>query len=86
MSGWNHEGIHFFNKVCNEWKKLASENKEGTWGWLEAEWSEYIKDNNSLCIYGRIRKRKLNYSTDSEEMPPLPPLMQALEIRLDDND
>ncbi len=29
--GWNHEGIHFFNKVCNEWKKLASENKEGTW-------------------------------------------------------
>jgi hypothetical protein len=30
-SGWNHEGIHFFNKVCNKWKKLASENKEGIW-------------------------------------------------------
>ena len=29
--GWNHEGIHFFNNVCNEWKKLASKNKEGTW-------------------------------------------------------
>ncbi len=29
--GWNHEGIHFFNKVCEEWKKLASENKEGAW-------------------------------------------------------
>ncbi len=30
-SGWNHEGIHFFNKVCNKWKKLASKNKTGTW-------------------------------------------------------
>jgi hypothetical protein len=30
-SGWNHEGIHFFNKVCDIWKKLASKNKEGTW-------------------------------------------------------
>jgi hypothetical protein len=29
-SGWNHEQIHFFNKVCNKWKKLASENKGGT--------------------------------------------------------
>jgi hypothetical protein len=42
--GWNHEGIHFFNKVCNEWKKLAS-NKEGTWEQLEAEWNEYIEEN-----------------------------------------
>jgi hypothetical protein len=39
-----------------------------------------------LYFYGRIRKRELNYSTDSEEMPPLPPPTQALEIRLDDND
>ncbi len=31
LPGWNHEGIHFFNKVCNKWKKLASENKEDTW-------------------------------------------------------
>jgi hypothetical protein len=84
--GWNHEGIHFFNKVCNEWKKLASKNKEGTWEQLEAEWNEYIEDNNSLYFYGRSRKRKLNYSTDSEEMPPLPPPTQALEIRLDDDD
>ncbi len=30
-SVWNHERIHFFNKVCDKWKKLASENKEGTW-------------------------------------------------------
>ncbi len=30
-SGWNHEGIHFFNKVCKEWKKLASKNKESAW-------------------------------------------------------
>jgi hypothetical protein len=32
------------------------------------------------------RKRKSIYSTDSEEMFPLPPPTQALEIRLDDND
>jgi hypothetical protein len=86
MSRWNHERIHFFNKVCNEWKKQASKNKEGTWERLEAEWNEYIEDNDSFYFYGRSRKRKLNYSTDSEEMPPLPPPMQALEIRLNDDD
>ncbi len=47
-SGWNHQRIHFFNKVCGEWKKLASKNKKGTWEHLEAEWNEYIEDNNSL--------------------------------------
>jgi hypothetical protein len=84
--GWNHEGIHFFNKDCNEWKKLASKNKEGTWDQLEAEWNEYIEDNNSLYFYRRSKKRKFNYSTDSEEMPPLPPPIHALEIRLNDDD
>ncbi len=84
--GWNQEGIHFFNKVCNKWKKIASKNKEGTWEQLEAEWNEYIEDSNSLYFYRRSRKRKLNYSTNSEEMPPLPPPMQALEIRFDDDD
>jgi hypothetical protein len=84
--GWNHEGIHFFNKVCREWKKLASKNKEGTREQLEAEWNEYIEDNNSLYFYRRSRKRKLNYSTDCEDMPPLPTPTLALEIRLDAND
>ncbi len=46
-SGWNHEGIHFFIKVCNKWKKLASKNQKGTWEQLEAEWNEYIEDNDS---------------------------------------
>jgi hypothetical protein len=86
MSGWIHEGIHFSNKVCNKWKKLATKKKEGKWDRLEAEWNVYIEDNNSLYFYQRSRKRKLSYSTDSEEMPPLPPPMQALEIRLNDND
>jgi hypothetical protein len=36
-SGWNHEGIKFYNKVCGEWKTLASENKDGAWEQLEAE-------------------------------------------------
>jgi hypothetical protein len=52
---------------------------------LEAEWNEYIENNNSLYFYERSRKKKLNYS-DSEEMPPLTPPKQALEIRLDDDD
>ncbi len=30
-SGWNYEGIQFYNKVCREWKTLASENKDGAW-------------------------------------------------------
>ena len=45
-----------------------------------------VEGIDSLYFYGRSRKRKLNYSTDSEEIPPLPPQMQALEIKLDDND
>ncbi len=68
------------------WKKLANKNKEDTWERLEAEQNEYIEDNDSLYFYGRSRKRKFNYSTDSEDMPPLPAPTQALEIRLDDND
>jgi hypothetical protein len=85
MLGWNHEGIHLFNKICNKWKKLASKNKEGTWERLEEEWNEYIEENDSLYFYGRSRKRKSNYSTDSEEIHPLPPPMQALEIDDDDH-
>ncbi len=53
---------------------------------MEAEWNEYIEDNDSLYFYERSRKRKLNNSTVSEEMPPIPPPTQALEIRLDDDD
>ncbi len=30
-SGWIHEGIFFYNKVQDEWKRLASENKDHTW-------------------------------------------------------
>jgi hypothetical protein len=39
-----------------------------------------------LYFYGRSRKRKSNYTADSDEMPSLPPPMQALEMRLDDDD
>ncbi len=27
-SGWNNERIHFYNKVRDEWKRIASENKD----------------------------------------------------------
>jgi hypothetical protein len=80
MRGYN------YNKVCGEWKTLASENKDGEWEQLEAEWIQYIEDNDSLYFYGRSRKRKLNNSTDSEDMPPLPLPTEAMEIMLDDDD
>jgi hypothetical protein len=50
---------------------------------LEVEWNQYIEDNDSLYFYGRSRKRKLNNSTDFEDMPPLPPPTEAMEIMLD---
>ncbi len=53
---------------------------------MEAEWNEYTEDNNSLYFYRRSRKRKLNYSMDSEDMPPLPTPTQAFEIRLINDD
>jgi hypothetical protein len=28
---YTYEGVYLFNKVRNEWKRLASENKEQTW-------------------------------------------------------
>jgi hypothetical protein len=54
----NHEGIHFYNKVCDEWKRLASEDKEQMWEQLEAEWNEYVEEYKSFYFYGRSRKRK----------------------------
>jgi hypothetical protein len=84
-SGLNHEGIHFYNKVQDEWKRLASENKEQRWEQLEAEWSDYIEDYKSLNFYGRSRKRKMNNSTDSEDMPSLPS-MDVCETMLVNND
>ncbi len=85
-SGWNHEGIQFYNKVCGERKTLASKNEDGAWEQLEAEWIQYIEDNNSFYSYGRSRKRKLNNSTNSEYMPPLPLPTETMEIMLDDDD
>ncbi len=47
------------------------------------KWNRYIEDNDSLYFYGRSRKRKLNNSMDFEDMLPLPPLTEAMEIMLD---
>ena len=50
---------------------------------MEVEWNQYIEDNDSLYFYGRSKKRKLNNSTDFEDMPPLPLPTEAMEIMLD---
>jgi len=84
-SGWNHEGIFFYSKVWDEWKRLASENKDQTWQKLESEWNDYIEEYNSLCFSGRSRKRKLNNSTDPKDMPSLP-TMDVSEIMLVDDE
>ncbi len=52
---------------------------------MEAEWNQYIEDNDSLYFYGRSRKRKSNDSTDAEDIPPLPPPTEAMEKMLDDD-
>jgi hypothetical protein len=84
-SGWNHEWIHFYNEVQDEWKRLDSENKEHTWEQLEAEWSDSIEECKSLYFNGRSRKRKMNNSTDSKDMPSLPSI-DVCEIMLVEDD
>ncbi len=56
----------------DEWKRLASENKNLMWEKVEAEWNEYIEEYDSLHHYGSSRKRRLNNSTNLEDMPALP--------------
>jgi hypothetical protein len=84
-SGWNHEGILFYNKVWDEWKRLASENKEQTWQKLGSEWNNYIEEYNLLYFPGRSRKRKLSDGTDPKDMPSLP-TMDVSEIMLVDDE
>jgi hypothetical protein len=72
ISGWSYEGINFYNKLRDKWKRIASENKDQAWEKLEAEWNEYIEEYNLLYHYGRSRERKLNPSTHPEDMPALP--------------
>jgi hypothetical protein len=48
-SGWNHQGIIFYNKVQDEWKRLASENKDQTWEKLESSGMNILK-STSQCI------------------------------------
>jgi hypothetical protein len=63
--------MFFYNKVWDEWKRLASENKDQTWQKLESEWNDYIEEYNLLYFSGRSRKRKLNNGMDPEDMPSL---------------
>jgi hypothetical protein len=81
----NQEGIHFYNKVQDEWKRLASENKEQTWEQLEADWKGYIEEYESLYFCGKSRKRKRNNSMDQRDMPTLPS-MDACQIMLVNDD
>ncbi len=84
-SGWNHEGVFFYNKVWDEWKRLASENKNQTWQKLESEWNDYFEEYNLLYFSGRSRKRKLNNGVDPKDMSSLP-TMDVSEIMLVDDE
>jgi hypothetical protein len=55
------------------------------WEQLETEWNDYIEEYKSLYFYGRSRKRKMQNSTDSKDMPSLPS-MDVSEIMLVDDD
>ncbi len=79
-------GDNFYNMVQDEWKRLASENKDQTWEKLESEWNEYIEEYESIYFSGKgSRKRKSNDDTDPQEMPPLPS-MDVSEIMVVDNE
>jgi hypothetical protein len=83
-SGWNHEGIFFYNKVWDEWKRQASENKDHTLQKLESVCNDNIEEYDSLYFSGRSRKRKLNGGMDPKDMPSLP-TMDVSEIMLVDD-
>jgi len=86
-SGWNHQGIIFYNKVWDEWKRLASENKDQTWEKLESEWNEYIEEYKLMYFSGKgSRKRKSTNGTNPQEMPTLPSMDVSEIMLVDDED
>ncbi len=41
--GWN-QGVDFYNKLWEGWKKLSGDNKLGVWEKIESKWFEYAEE------------------------------------------
>ena len=82
--GWSQEGIDFYNKVQEEWKKLSRENRLQLWEKLESEWFEYVDETG--CSQGRRKKHKTNLEEeDVGTVPNLPRLPTEMVFFGDDD-
>jgi hypothetical protein len=73
-TGWNQEGIDFYNKVWEGWKKLSGENKFNVWKQVEDKWFVYIEEKGQWENQGR-RKKRYKSNLDEEDLdPPMPNL------------
>jgi hypothetical protein len=76
-SGWNQDGMDFYNRVKMGWKKLSSENADDVWTELEEEWMSYMEE----IKFGNWKTRDVIESgggpqaEDIMTLPNLPPLV-----------
>lgn len=87
-TGWSKEGIDFYNKVWEKWKKLSGENKMGLWKrQVEDKWFEYIEEMGVWENQGRKKKRNRSNSEDEDSDPPMPNLPgEAAEMVFEGDD
>jgi len=70
-TGWNKEGIEFYNKVWEGWKKLSGKNHMGLWKkQVEDMWFEYLEEMGEWDNQGKKKKCKKTNSED-EDLNPL---------------
>ena len=77
-SGWNQEGLDFYDRVKMGWKKLSSENEDYVWTELEEEWMSYMEE----IKFGNWKTRDSIESGGGPQaedtmmtLPSLPPLV-----------
>ena len=79
-AGWTKDGIDYYNKVWEGWKKLSGENYKGIWKTqVEDMWFEYVEQMGEN--QGRKKRNKSN-PEDDDSNPPMPnlPVLEAAEM------
>ena len=82
--GWSKDGIDYYNKVWEGWRKLSGENHMGLWKTqVEDMWFEYVEQMGEN--QGRKKKRNKSYAEDEDSYPPMPnlPVLEAAEMVLE---
>ena len=80
-AGWSKDGIDYYNKVWEGWRKLSGENHMGLWKTqVEDMWFEYVEQMGEN--QGRKKKRNKSYAEDEDSYPPMPnlPVLEAAEV------